>query len=352
MNFELKTLDTKTRNILVIRLSALGDVAMIVPVLRVFEKTYPEVKITLLSKPFHEPLFDEFKNLSFFSADIKGVHKGLNGLFRLSKELKKLGITVVADLHNVLRSKIMGGFFRLNNIPVVKINKGRAEKKALTRAKNKIFRPLKTTIERYAEVFEKLGYPIDLSIHQFPLKKEIPEKVIPLFDNTIKNHIGIAPFAAHEGKMYPLELMEEVIDKLDKEKLVQVFLFGGGKQEEILLNELAQKYDSVINLAGMLSFEQELAVISNLDAMLAMDSGNAHLAAIYNVPTITIWGVTHPYAGFYPFGQPEANALLADRDQYPLIPTSIYGNKFPKGYENAIKTITPQQILEKIKEFL
>lgn len=342
-------MNPKPTNILIIRLSALGDVAMIVPVLRVFTTTYPDVKITVLSKPFHQPLFEEFQQVHFYPADVKGKHKGLNGLLKLSQELKKQGITVVADLHNVLRSKIIGGFFRLNKIPVVKIDKGRAEKKTLTRAKNKNFRPLKTTIERYAEVFEKLGFPIDLSIHQFPLKNEIPGKVIPLFDNTYKNHIGIAPFAAHEGKMYPLEMMEEVIDKLDKENQVQVFLFGGGKQEETLLNKVAQKYDSVINLAGMLSFEQELAIISNLDAMLAMDSGNSHLAAIYNVPTITIWGVTHPYAGFYPFGQPEANALLADRDQYPLIPTSIYGNKFPKGYENAIKTITPQQILDKIK---
>lgn len=339
----------KPTNILIIRLSALGDVAMIVPVLRVFTTTYPDVKITVLSKPFHQPLFEEFQQVHFYPADVKGKHKGLNGLLKLSKELKKQGITAVADLHNVLRSKIVGGYFKLNNIPVVKIDKGRADKKALTRKKNKIFKPLKSTIERYADVFGRLGFPIDIEQHQFPLKKQIPGKVIPLFDNTYKNHIGIAPFAAHEGKMYPLEMMEEVIDKLDKENQVQVFLFGGGKQEETLLNELAQKYDSVINLAGMLSFEQELAIISNLDAMLAMDSGNSHLAAIYNVPTITIWGVTHPYAGFYPFGQPEANTLLADRDQYPLIPTSIYGNKFPKGYENAIKTITPQQILDKIK---
>jgi len=339
-------------NILIIRLSALGDVAMIVPVLRVFAATYPDVKITVLSKPFHEPLFEEFKQVQFYPADVKGSHKGLNGLFRLSKEQKKQGITAVADLHNVLRSKVMGGYFKLNNIPVVKIDKGRAEKKALTRAKNKDFRPLKTTIERYAEVFEKLGYPIDLSIHQFPLKKEIPGKVIPLFDTTYIKHVGIAPFAAHTGKMYPLDLMEEVIDTFDKEKQVQIFLFGGGKQEMEILNKLAQKYNSVTNLAGTLSFDQELAMISNLDVMLAMDSGNAHLAAIYGVPTITIWGVTHPYAGFYPFNQPMENALLADREQYPLIPTSVYGNKLPKGYENAIKTISPQQIIDKLKEVL
>lgn len=339
-------------NILVIRLSALGDVAMLIPVLRVFEATYPEVKITVLSKPFHKPLFDEFQNVIFFPAEVNGKHKGLTGLYKLSKELKNQNITAVAYVHNVLRSKILGSFLSLKGIKGAKINKGRAEKKALIRAINKDFKPLKTTVERYVEVFEKLGFPLDMSTHAFPAKKEIPDKATPLLDATFKNKIGIAPFAAHEGKIYPLEMMEQVIAQLDAEKQTQLFLFGGGKKEETLLNQIAGKYGSVTNLAGTLSFEQELAVISNLDAMIAMDSGNAHLAAIYDVPTITIWGVTHPYAGFYPFNQPLENALLADREKFPLIPTSIYGNTFPKGYENAIKTITPQQILEKVKQVL
>ncbi|MEX0997231.1 MAG: glycosyltransferase family 9 protein [Flavobacteriaceae bacterium] len=345
----------KTKNLkhlLVIRLSALGDVAMSVPVLRVLCATYPHLQITVLSKPFHKPLFDELPNVRFYPAEVKDKHKGITRLLKLARTLKKEGIDGVADLHNVLRSQVLGSYFKFKGIPVAKIDKGRAEKKALTREKNKVFKPLKTTVERYAEVFEMLGFPIDMEQHRFPLKKEIPGKVIPLFDNTFKKHLGIAPFAAHKGKMYPIELMEEVIAKLDAEKQTQIFLFGGGKQEEETLNALAKKYDSVTNLAGTLSFDQELAMLANLDAMLAMDSGNAHLAAIYNVPTITIWGVTHPYAGFYPFGQPKENALLADREQFPLIPTSIYGNTFPNGYENAIKSITPQQILEKIKEVL
>jgi ADP-heptose:LPS heptosyltransferase len=149
-----------------------------------------------------------------------------------------------------------------------------------------------------------------------------------------------------------LELMEEVIAQLDSEKHTQMFLFGGGKEEVETLKAIAQKYTSVTNLAGELSFDQELAMISNLDSMLAMDSGNAHLAAIYGVLTITLWGVTHPYAGFYPFGQPAENALLANREIYPLIPTSIYGNVLPEGYEKAIRTITPQQILEKLKKVM
>ena len=83
-----------------------------------------------------------------------------------------------------------------------------------------------------------------------------------------------------------------------------------------------------------------------------MDSGNGHLAAIFGIPVLTLWGVTPPYAGFAPFNQPESNQLISDRKKYPLIPTSVYGNKYPKGYEKAIETIAPETVLEKIKEIL
>lgn len=297
-------------------------------------------------------MFEEFPNVHFFPAEVKGKHKGIKGLLSLARELKKEEVDAVADIHNVLRSNVMNAFFKLNGIEAAKIDKGRAEKKALTRARNKIFQPLKTTVERYAEVFEKLGFPIDMEQHIFPVRKEIPPKMIPLFDKTYKKHLGIAPFAAHQGKMYPLDLMKEVIAQLDSEKNIQIFLFGGGKKEVELLKEIAQKHSSVTNLAGELSFDQELAMISNLDAMLAMDSGNAHLAAIYDVPTITIWGMTHPYAGFYPYNQPAENALLADRERFPLIPTSIYGNKLPEGYEKAMESISPITVVEKLNFIL
>ena len=83
-----------------------------------------------------------------------------------------------------------------------------------------------------------------------------------------------------------------------------------------------------------------------------MDSGNGHLAAMYGVEVITIWGVTHPYAGFVPFNQPEGNQILPDLTQFPLIPTSIYGNKYPEGYLRCFETISVNDIVSKIQNAL
>lgn len=339
----------KQPHILVIRLSAMGDVAMVVPLINALRKQHPHCSITILSKPFLEPLFTEIPNVSFFKADIKGRHKGVLGLYQLFKQLQKLHITHVADLHNVLRSKILRFFFGFTASRIEKINKGRAEKKALTRSHKKVFKQLKTSVQRYADVFQSLGFEIDLNQNLFLPKKELSKNVLNIVGNKNQDWVGIAPFAAHKGKIYPLDLMQEVIQEASKSS--QLLLFGGGSKEIQLLNEWENKFPNTISIAGKLTFAEELKLISNLNLMLSMDSGNGHLAALFNVPTVTLWGMTHPFAGFAPFKQ-EKNCLLPDLNQYPKLPSSVYGNKMIEGYEDAMRSIHPQTILDKIKRLL
>ena len=181
-------------------------------------------------------------------------------------------------------------------------------------------------------------------------KKQLSKAVSTFIGKTEKKLIGIAPFAAHKGKMFPIKKMEKVIEELSKNN--QILLFGGGKDEELKLNILANKYNNVVTIAGHFSFREELTVISNLDLMLSMDSGNGHLAAMYGVQVITIWGVTHPYAGFTPFNQPSENQIIPDLNEYPLIPTSIYGNKYPEGYLNCFDTISVNGIIDLVEKRL
>lgn len=329
----------------------MGDVAMTVPVIRALTEKHPECKITVLSKPFFKPLFDKIPQVSFFAAQVNTKHKGILGLFKLYRELKKENITHVADFHNVLRSKILRTLFIFNGNPCICINKGRTEKKALTRTKNKIFKQLKTSHQRYAEVLNKLGFNLDLSNPTLIEKKKLSKKITIITGLKTDTWIGIAPFAAFKGKVYPLQLMEEVIKEMAS-KGFKIFLFGGGKHEVKILNTIEKTYKNVINLAGQLSFKEELEVISKLDLMVSMDSGNAHLAAMQQVKTITLWGVTHPYAGFAPFHQPDDYCLISDLEKYPKIPCSIYGNKVINGYENVMETISPDRVIEKIMSVL
>ena len=334
------------------RLSAMGDVAMTVPVLRAFVKQHPQVKITVISRPFFKPFFEGIPNLSFFTFDEKERHKGFLGLLRLFQDLKGLQIDAFADLHNVLRSKIIRNLFALSGKKIASVDKGRAEKKALTQPENKVFQQLPTMFERHAKVFEQLGFTVDLSQAVFPEKAVLSPEILALIGTNYQKLIGIAPFAQYDSKMYPLDLMQQVIDNLALDTTNTILLFGGGKKEIELLNLLSANKENVLNMAGKIKFQQELQLISNLDVMLSMDSGNAHIAAMLGVKVITLWGATHPYAGFSPFNQPLENALVSDRNQFPKLPTSVYGNKKVDGYEDVMRTILPETIVLRIKKVL
>jgi ADP-heptose:LPS heptosyltransferase len=270
----------------------------------------------------------------------------------LYQDLKALHIDAFADLHNVLRSKVVRSLFAMSGKKIAFVDKGRAEKKALTRAENKIFQPLTTMFERHQLVFESLDFPIDLSQPKFLPKAKISQPEIAAIVAQSINTIGIAPFAQYDSKVYPLDLMQEVIDTLAQNQEHTIFLFGGGQKEKEQLQNLVGDKKNVINMAGKIPFQDELDLISNLDVMLSMDSGNGHIAAMLGVPVVTLWGATHPYAGFLPFNQSLDNALVSDRNQYPQLPTSVYGIKNVAGYENAMRTILPKQVVARIAEIL
>ena len=332
---------------LIFRFSSLGDVAITIPVIRCLSKKYPNHNFIVVSREKFKPLFAESSNVSFFCCDFKGRHKGFKGLINLYKDLSEFNPTRIADLHNVLRSKILSLFFKFSFKKVRTLNKLRSEKKKLTRSKNKIFKPLTSVYYNYQEVFNRLGFHIDLNNdHMFPGAKTITSNYN--FNINTKN-IGIAPFAKHQTKVYPLDLMQTVVSNLSKYYNIHLFGFG---DELIILEKWSKAYQNVQCPSKSITFNEELQIISNLDLMISMDSGNGHLSSIYDIPTITIWGLTHPYLGFKPFLMDDNNQLCSSRDKFPLIPNSVYGNKTIKGYEGAMRSISPKEIIDKAQEIL
>jgi len=340
----------KGKHILVFRFSALGDVAMCLPVLRCLVQSNPKLKITVVTRKRFVPLFEELPSVQFFTPGFDGEHKGISGLYRLFKTLKKLRPTAIADLHQVLRTQMLLFYFRpFFWIKQARISKGRAEKNRLTRLKPKTLVPLLPQVHRYAQVFEKLGFPLSLSAHEFPPHPICPNtEALRLAEN--RKWIGIAPFAAHTTKQYPLDLMQQVVAFLQQEH--QVILFGFGEKEHALLDVWANAYPTVANATAVYDFDAELRLIAQLDLMISMDSANGHLAANYNVPVLTLWGSTHPCLGFTPFGQPEQHSLTPDLAAYPLLPTSVYGNKKVKSYQDAMRSIAPKAVIELALEII
>ena len=232
-------------------------------------------------------------------------------------------------MHNVLRTKILSFFFK----KTATLDKGRTEKKLLTRKENKIKKPLKPTTERYADVFRKLGFTLKLSHQLIPNSQQ-------------KSGIGFAPFAQHEGKMLPIEKSLDLVKVLSQKN--QVYLFGGSKKEVDVLSKWEQELENVTSLAGKLSLKEELKKIAELEVMISMDSANMHLASLVGTRVVSVWGATHYFAGFLGYGQSEND--IVEIKNLECRPCSVFGNKpCYRGDYACLNQIEIPEILKKIE---
>ena len=327
--------------LLIIRFSALGDIAMTVPVIYNLAVQYPDLEITMLSREMARPLFEQLpKNVHFIAADLKGRHKGLLGLCRLWRDAHLSDFDFIADFHGVLRTWWLRTEGCLRRKKIAKIDKGRKGKKALTRQKNKIFIQQATSFERYAKVLERLGFPIKPQFVKLDYSG-FCEMQKP--DN--ETWIGIAPFAKHEAKVYPMDQMEQVIKILSEKEHTTVFLFGGGTAENEQIERLCAKYNNLRPAKSPQGLKGELALMGQLNVMLSMDSANMHLASLVGTRVVSVWGGTHPYAGFLGWNQKAEDCIQLD---LPCRPCSVYGNKVcSRGDYACMNGITPEVVVEK-----
>ncbi|MBR4192497.1 ADP-heptose:LPS heptosyltransferase [Prevotella aff. ruminicola Tc2-24] len=347
----------KKEHILVIRFSALGDVAMAVPVVWALATQYPDIRITVLSKGFARTLFEDLApNVNFMEADLKKEYHGVKGLNALYRRLVAKQFTKVADLHNVLRSEYLRMRFNLGRYRVEHVNKHRHQRRQLTSYKHKVKKPLPSSFENYAEVFARLGYPVDIKKFHSIFPKEggnqnlLPAAIGPR--KSFEQWIGIAPFAAHEGKVYPPRLMEQVIFQLiQKHPNIRIFFFGKGEQEDKYFQLWCAQYRQCLYVSKHCeTMYQELILMSHLDAMISMDSANMHLASLTGIPVVSIWGATHPMAGFLGFNNNKDNIIQLDLDCRPC---SIFGNKpCQRGDYACLQNIPPERIVERIQSII
>lgn len=343
-------------HLLIIRFSALGDIAMAVPVVASLARQYPDLRITVLSRPFARVLFEGLApNVGFMGADIKKEYAGLRGMNALYRRLVAKNITAVADFHNILRSNYLRLRFNLGHYHVAHINKHRRGKHRLTRNSDKVMEQQPTSFHNYLEVLARLGYTVEPTFTSiFPpegghlrlLPHVIGEK------KKFQQWIGIAPFAAHKGKIYPEQNMEKVIVQLiQRHPSCRIFLFGGSGDEKVVIDGWAEKYKNCINASAVVGgLKNELILMSHLDVMISMDSANMHLASLTATPVVSIWGATHPFAGFMGWHQNPDNAIGLN---LPCRPCSVYGNKpCLRGDYACLKNISPEMVLEKVAKLL
>lgn len=342
--------DKTIKRLLVMRFSAMGDAAMTVPVLYALATQHPDLRITMLTRTRFVPMFECLPS----NVVVKGVdfaeQDGIIGLTKIYNKLKKGNFDAVADLHDVLRSKYIRTCFAMAGTKVAKVNKGRKEKKELI-GNGLTHDALKPMTVRYAEVFRSLGLSINLSQKiKIDLRSEDSVAVRNIVGKKQPGEkwVGVAPFAAHAQKIYPLEKMQQVVNTLAA-KGCKVLLFGAGKKEGDILKSWEKdaegKNSAILSVCGKLGgLKNEMLLMSQLDLMISMDSANMHIASIFGIQVLSIWGATHPKAGFSGYGQKPDTEMQIN---LPCRPCSIYGKKPCKFGDMRCMDITPDTIVQK-----
>lgn len=332
--------------VVVARLSALGDVVMTIPVVYNLARSNPDLTVVVVTRDRMATMFenDAPANLEVKGIDLKKDYKGPRGMFRLVSELSnEYDIRAFVDLHDVLRTRLMRLFMLLRGKRVTHIDKGRADKRKLVRIGADAFgKKLEPTVDRYEDAIRRAG--ITIKPHFNVLYENVESKE--------GRRVGIAPFAAHKGKVYPLDRMREVVDKLASLPDTTVYLFGAGEAEKSVLAEWVAGRDNVVNMADKnIGLAAEMKLMATLDVMVAMDSGNMHMASVSGTPhVVSIWGATHPAAGFIPW---HVNSDDFVQLSMSCRPCSIYGNA-PCRFSDyrCITSIMPDMIVDKVIKYL
>jgi ADP-heptose:LPS heptosyltransferase len=341
-----------TKRILILRFSALGDILILLPLLKSIQNKNTNYHFTVASIPKLAFLFKDIPNVDFIGVDFKENYKGFKGIFDLFHVFYGYKFDAVLDLHDVIRTKVLKLLFQMVKTPVFTFQKGRAEKKKLIKDNVKILPNLQTTFERYFAGFKALDNEFEIIDNQYFEKLELNEKCAAFLGNFDSKWIGIAPFSKHKSKEYSLEKIREIVNSFSNKIEVKFIFFGYGEAEKNQIDSIFKDNEKVKNAISKFTFEEECAMISNLDIMISMDSANSHISALFGVPTLTIWGATHPVIGFKPYLQPFENQILPNSDSYPNLPVSIYGKVKKREYETIINSIDSEQIINRIKEIL
>ena len=332
------------KHVLVIRLSALGDVAIMAPLVKAYAEANRDVTFTVAGPPLLEPLFEGEANVHYLGLKKK------QSFIKIYKALNAVGADTVIDLHKVNRVGFAIITLRLRHLfnphfRIFALHKGKVSRWFYL---HHLWRKArKPQYVRYDDVFRHAGLKCNNALMCKCVSVDVPNT-----DTITQSHnsaiVGVAPFSQHEGKIWPWEYTERLVLML-AERGRKVLLFGS-KEEAPQLEALAVRHENISSVAGRQAFRDELEIIKGLSLMVSMDSANMHFASAMGTPVVSIWGATHPDFGFYGYGQDRANALCANLECQPC---SAFGQKPCRyGDYRCLRAITPEMALEKIESLL
>ena len=342
---------------------------LLVPVLQNLVRQYSKISLTLVCLAHCQIFFHDIPGVHVVGIDLNKKYRGPWALYRLCRELNKLGPYIRGlDLNEDLNNYLLRFFFFFHNLYFTKIGSVHRQLRQLTRRRRKRSQNLPHLVERYTDSFREAGlelnkkaktsFPVvNLSTATRALAHDFLKKQELLKQNTQKVQgiwIAFAPFAEHHTKDWPFEKASELIHTMQKELGLLIFLFGEQGQQLERLEDLHKKHPQTILAAeSPQNLESEMGVLSQMDLFLGVDSLYMHLAALLGISIFSIWGPTHPYSGYGPYSKAKTHTLIQiPHEALSCRPCSLQGEKSCFRHDLAcMQWISTNEIFEKIKAF-
>lgn len=285
------------QNILVIKMSAIGDVILSIPSLKAIRARYPKANIKVLVGLAAREVLDRCPYINgVIVCDFKEKDRGWRGLWRLGVELRKDCFDMVLDLQNNRKSHMLA---YLSGAPL-RYGYDNRKFSFLLNRKQKDDAPYLDPLDHQFRTLRLAGIkPVDKILELWP--SEYDEKEIEKFlaDNWVKSSqplVGVAVCASRRwySKNWPPSHIVQLCDRLAKELNMRVVLTGS--KDDVRLADYIIKHvrSKPINAVGRTDIPELAALIRHFNVFLAPDSAPLHIASAVATPTIALFGPTDP----------------------------------------------------------
>lgn len=319
------------KNILLIRLSSLGDIILTSPLVRELRRKYPDARIDFVVRREYADIVRLFPWIS--NIYILDTAKGTEEIQRLRSELQNNRYDHILDLHNNFRSvkvrKNLGGKLHI-------VNKRTFKRWLLVKTKINLLKNEPDIIGRYFETAQELGISdpgLGVTFDREHKKSSIKKA-------------AICAGAKHWNKRWLPEYYLTVAKDLIA-KGYHIEFFGSADENEYI-NTIALQlpHENITNLCGKLSLTELPERMAECSFAITNDSGLMHIAAAAGIQTVAIFGPTVRELGFIPRNK---NVTVQENPNLDCRPCTTIGLEYcPKGHFKCMKEITPETVLKQI----
>ncbi len=292
------------RSILIVRLSAIGDILFSTPLIAALRCTYPKAHIAWLAQ-------SEFIDLLGANADLdevipcplgrwradwrggrrRSVLREIRSLRRLLRERRfDLGLDLQGLLKSGLLLRLSGARRRI----------GLGSREASSLLMHRVLKPLPDS-ERIGSEYLFLAASLGLDLPSFDMELALSEHDRAVAEELIDRHglgtgyIAACPFTTRPQKHWLGERWPELARRLAAEHGLPLALLGGPGDRAAAEAMARAAGAAAVSLAGQTSLREAGAVIARGRALVAVDTGLGHMGIALRRPTLLLFGSTRPY---------------------------------------------------------